>query len=69
MPEQIFEQIHKWRRPWSGCQLFLELYEEGEVEYINGVWPVLSNEQLIHSTKNLTLRAKPTIEPPALAFN
>ena len=25
---------------------YLELYEEGEVEHINGVWPVLSVEQL-----------------------
>ena len=25
---------------------YLELYEEGEAEHINGVWPVLSDKQL-----------------------
>ena len=39
---------------------------EGSVSHINGVWPILSNEQLIHSTKNLTLRVKQN--PPTSAF-
>ena len=30
---------------------YLELYEEGEVEHINGVWPVLSDEQLFTARK------------------
>jgi len=47
---------------------YLELYEEGEVEHINGVWPVLSVKQPFAVRSILRIKTKPTIEPPTLAF-
>jgi len=48
---------------------YLELYEEGEVEHINGVWPVLSVEQLFAVEIFYPPdKPKPTIRPPTSAF-
>ena len=48
---------------------YLELYEEGEVEHINSVWPVLSVEQFFFAAINiLWIKTKPIIEPPNSAF-
>ena len=42
---------------------YLELYEEGEVEHINGVWPVFLFEQLCLQLFPKKGLYKPTIEP------
>jgi len=47
---------------------YLELFEEGEVEHINGVWPVLSVEQLFAVKNYPPDKPKPTIRPPTLGF-
>ena len=56
-------QITKWLPA-----IYLELYEEGEVKHINGVWPVLSVEQLFVVKTILWIETKPTIKQPTLAF-
>ena len=33
---------------------YLELYKEGEVEHINGVWPSFSNSTALGRTKNFS---------------
>ena len=44
--------IQEWFRPRSGCK---QLYEEGEVEHINGVWPVFLLKTAIFSSNNVII--------------
>jgi len=47
---------------WS----YLELYEEGEIKHINGVWPVLSVKHLFVVKIILQMETKFTVEPQQL---
>ena len=48
---------------------YLELYEEGEVKHINGVWPVFLFEQLFAALPRPPGgKIKPTIKPKPRPF-
>ena len=44
-----YVEISKWLRSCNDCMLFGIIYEEGKVEYINGVWPNSKHLQLVGS--------------------